>query len=156
MPKQIAVIGLGLIGGSMAMALQGFEDFEIVGVDNDPATLEFARTHSAAHRLTSDAGAAIATADVVYLCLHPGAIVDFLSTHRRAFKPGALVTDVCGIKTAILEAAAVLPDKPHCKSTVSFTFSLPPEKSHSVTDGTSSFIAYKLLPDGENTKCLTP
>ena len=109
MPKQIAVIGLGLIGGSMAMALQGFEDFEIVGVDNDPATLEFARTHSAAHRLTSDAGAAIAMADVVYLCLHPGAIVDFLSTHRQAFKPGALVTDVCGIKTAVVDAAAVLP-----------------------------------------------
>ena len=109
MPKQIAVIGLGLIGGSMAMALHGFEDFEIVGVDNDPATLDFARTHGAAHRLTDDARAAIATADVVYLCLHPGAIVDFLKTHRLEFKPGALVTDVCGIKTAIVDAAAALP-----------------------------------------------
>ena len=46
---------------------------------------------------------------MVFLCLHPRSIVNFLSTHRDHFKPGALVTDVCGIKTAILEAAKVLP-----------------------------------------------
>lgn len=111
MKKQIAIIGLGLIGGSMAMALRGFEDFEIVGVDNSHATLEFAAAHGVADRLTDDAGAAIAAADLVYLCLHPGAIVDFLKAHRLDFKPGSLVTDVCGIKTAVVDAAAVLPDE---------------------------------------------
>ncbi len=110
MNKTIAIIGLGLIGGSMAMALKGFEDFEIVGVDRDPATLAFAAAHGAADRLTDDAGAAIAAADVVYLCLHPKAIVDFLRAHRGDFKPGGLVTDVCGVKTAVVDAAAaVLP-----------------------------------------------
>lgn len=111
MKKQIAIIGLGLIGGSMAMALRGFEDFEIVGVDNSHATLEFAAAHGVADRLTDDAGAAIAAADLVYLCLHPGAIVDFLKGHRLDFKPGSLVTDVCGIKTAVVDAASVLPDE---------------------------------------------
>ncbi len=109
MNKQIAIIGLGLIGASLSMALKGFEDYEVVGVDSDPATLDFARAHGAAHRVTSDAQAAIRGADVVFLCLHPGAIVDFMSTYRDQFKPGSLVTDVCGIKTAIMEAAAVLP-----------------------------------------------
>ena len=109
MKKQIAIIGLGLIGGSMAMALRGFEDFEIVGVDTDPATLDFAAAHGVADRLTSDGAAAIAEADVVYLCLHPRGIVDFLSAHRGDFRPGSLVTDVCGIKTAVVDAAAVLP-----------------------------------------------
>ena len=80
MCKRIAIIGLGLIGGSMAMALKGFEDYEIVGVDRDPATLEFARTHGVADYLSTDAGQAVSTADVVYLCLHPRGIVDFLST----------------------------------------------------------------------------
>ena len=55
MCKRIAIIGLGLIGGSMAMALKGFEDYEIVGVDRDPATLEFARTHGVADYLSTDA-----------------------------------------------------------------------------------------------------
>ena len=109
MNQTIAIIGLGLIGGSMAMALRGFEDFEIVGVDTDPATLDFAAAHGVADRLTSDGPAAIAEADVVYLCLHPRGIVDFLSAHRGDFRPGSLVTDVCGIKTAVVDAAAVLP-----------------------------------------------
>ena len=95
----------------MAMALRGFEDFEIVGVDTDPATLDFAAAHGVADRLTSDGAAAIAEADVVYLCLHPRGIVDFLSAHRLDFRPGSLVTDVCGIKTAVVDAAAVLPDE---------------------------------------------
>ena len=109
MKKQIAIVGLGLIGGSLSMALRGFEDYEIVGVGRDGATLDFARAHTAADQVTEDAGAAIRTADVVVLCLHPRGIVDFLSAHRDHFKAGALVTDVCGIKTAILEAARVLP-----------------------------------------------
>ena len=109
MCKRIAIIGLGLIGGSMAMALKGFEEFEIVGVDTDPATLDFAAGHGVADRLTDDAGAAIAGADLVFLCLRPKGIVDFLHAHRDDFKSGALVTDVCGIKTAIVDAAAVLP-----------------------------------------------
>ena len=109
MKKQIVILGLGLIGGSLAMALRSFEDYEIVGVDRDGATLAFAREHAAADRVTDDAGATIQTADVVFLCLHPRGIVDFLTAHRDRFKAGALVTDVCGIKTAILEAAQILP-----------------------------------------------
>ena len=48
MKKQIAIVGLGLIGGSLSMALRGFEDYEIVGVDRNEATLDFARAHTAA------------------------------------------------------------------------------------------------------------
>ena len=110
MKKQIAIIGLGLIGGSMAMALRGFEDYELVGVDQDPDTLAFAAAHGVADRLTDDALAVLSQADVVYLCLHPRGIVRFLEANRDRFKPGALVTDVCGIKTAIVEGAAVLPE----------------------------------------------
>ena len=110
MNKQIAIIGLGLLGGSRAMALRGFEDSELVGVDRDPDTLAFAAAHGVADRLTDDAPAVLSQADVVYLCLHPRGIVRFLEANRDRFKPGALVTDVCGIKTAIVEGAAVLPE----------------------------------------------
>ena len=110
MKKTIAIVGLGLIGGSMALALQGFEDYEIVGVDVSQPTLRFATENHVADRVTDDAKGTLAQADVVILCLHPQGIVDFLSTHRGDFKPGALITDVCGVKTAIVEAARVLPD----------------------------------------------
>ena len=109
MKKQIAIIGMGLIAGSLAMALRGIEDYQVVGVDRDPATLDFARAHAAADVVSGDADAAIRSADVVFLCLHPRGIVDFLHAHRGGFRPGALVSDVCGIKSAIMDAAAVLP-----------------------------------------------
>lgn len=106
--KRIVIVGLGLIGGSMAMALRGFEDYEIVGVDVSQPTLRFADEHGVADRVTEDAGV-ISQADITVLCLHPRGIVDFLSAHRDQFQPGSLVTDVCGIKSAIMEAAQVLP-----------------------------------------------
>lgn len=111
MANTIAIVGLGLIGGSMAMALQGFEGYEIVGVDVSQPTLRFAAENHVADRVTEDAGKAIAQADVVFLCLHPQGVVDFLHRHREGFKPGALVTDVCGIKTAVVEAARTLPSQ---------------------------------------------
>ena len=109
MSKTIAVIGLGLIGGSMALALKGFEDFEIVGVDVSEPTLRFAAEHSVGDRVTAEAGEVIPQADVTILCLHPRGITRFLEEYKHQFKPGSLVTDVCGIKTAIMEAAEVLP-----------------------------------------------
>lgn len=46
---------------------------------------------------------------MVVLALHPSGIVRFLEEYRAQFKPGALVTDVCGVKTAIMKGAEVLP-----------------------------------------------
>ena len=78
MSKTIAIVGLGLIGGSMAMALQGFEDYEVVGVDVSQPTLRFAMENHVVDRVTADAREAVGQADVVFLCLHPQGILDFL------------------------------------------------------------------------------
>ena len=106
----IAVVGLGLIGGSLALALKDFEGYEIVGVDVSQPTLRYASEHGVASRLTDKASTVVGEADVVFLALHPQGIVDFLAEHRERFKSGALVADVCGVKSAMMEAAKVLPD----------------------------------------------
>ena len=110
MKKTIAVIGLGLIGGSMAMNLHGFEDYEILGVDVSQPTLRYALEHGIADRTTDDPVEALREADVVFLCMHPQGIVNFLTEHCGDFKPGAMVTDVCGVKGAVVEAARKLPE----------------------------------------------
>ena len=110
MKKSMVIIGLGLIGGSLALALKGFEDYEIIGVDVSQPTLRFAAKHGVADRLTGDAEKVIPEADVVVLALHPQGIVRFLAEHREQFKPGSLVTDVCGVKTAVMAGAEVLPE----------------------------------------------
>ena len=107
--KTVAIVGLGLIGGSLALALKGFEDYKVVGVARRQATVEYALRHAVGDEATLDVTAAIRQADVTFLCINPEDIVTFLSQHRDDFKPGSLVTDVCWIKGAIMEASKVLP-----------------------------------------------
>ena len=56
MKKTILVVGLGLIGGSLAIGLKGFEDYEIVGCDVSQPTLRFAAEHGICDRPTERAG----------------------------------------------------------------------------------------------------
>lgn len=105
----IAVIGLGLIGGSLAMALKGFEGAAVTGVVRSQSTLNYAVERQVCDRVTLDPMEALPEADVVWLCMQPRAILDFLEAHKDHFKPGALITDVCGVKTAVMEKARVLP-----------------------------------------------
>ena len=107
--KKILVVGLGLIGGSLAMALRGFEDYEVVGAVRSQATHDQAAAMGAADRLTFDPAAELPGADVVVLCQDPAGIIGFLREHRDRFKPGCLIWDVCGVKTAVMEAAECLP-----------------------------------------------
>lgn len=108
--KQIAVVGLGLIGGSMAWALRGFEDYEIVGVVRRAETAQYALEHGICDRVVLDGDEVLPEADVTFLCMNPTGILDYMKAKKDLFHPGALVTDVCGIKTAIMEGAKVLPD----------------------------------------------
>ena len=110
MEKQLVIVGLGLIGGSLAKALRGFEDYRILGVDVSQPTLRYALEQNIVDRAEEDPVRALAQGDLVFLCLHPQGIVDFMAAHRDHFKPGAMVTDVCGVKEAILKGARVLPD----------------------------------------------
>ena len=107
----LGFIGLGLIGGSLAMGLSGFEDAQIFGVDRDADTRAQAMARATVCAAYEDAAQApLEEADVVFVCLHPEACVDFLRAHGARLKPGAVLTDVCGVKKPIVEAAeAYLP-----------------------------------------------
>ena len=108
--KRILVVGLGLIGGSLAMALKGFEDYEVVGAVRSQSTYDRAAALGAADRLTFDPAAELPAADVVVLCQDPAGIIGFLRENRERFRPGALVWDVCGVKTAVMAEAERLPE----------------------------------------------
>ena len=46
---------------------------------------------------------------MTFLCTSPSVIVSYMKEYKDTFKPGSLVTDVCGIKTAVMKASQVLP-----------------------------------------------
>ena len=107
--KQILIVGLGLIGGSLALALQGFEDYLVVGAVRSQATYDKAQARAVAQRLSFDPAGELSQSDVVILAQDPQGIMDFLWDNRDRFRPGSLVLDVCGVKTAIQQAARCLP-----------------------------------------------
>lgn len=108
--KIVLIVGLGLIGGSVAMALRGFEDFEVVGTARSEKTRNYAREHNVCDRVVDSADEAVSEADVVIFGMNPKGIADQIEHYKDRFKPGAVVTDVGGIKTSIMERAKCLPE----------------------------------------------
>ncbi len=95
---KIAIIGLGIIGGSMAYALKGFKNASIWGCDIDTQTLEKALEKGAVDFATASPNEAIENADLVILCTYPDNIIDIITKNKTYFKKGAIITDVCGVK----------------------------------------------------------
>ena len=97
MKRNIVIVGLGLIGGSLARAFRKYTDFDIAGIDRDPAVLQAALDCGAIRKagLEEDIG----RADILFLCLYPQACLDFVAEHLGSIRPGCLVTDTCGVKS---------------------------------------------------------
>ncbi len=101
MNKQtVLVVGLGLIGGSLAMALTRSGKYEVVGTSRRIETVEEALDAGAIAR-PADPNT-WREADIVMLCVTPSATVSLLRQHVAELRPGTVVTDVCGIKQAIV------------------------------------------------------
>lgn len=106
---KITIVGLGLIGGSLAKALRGFKNAKICGCDTDPSVLERALGEGVIDEAAQ--GEAACGADLVILCLYPSACVKFVSDNAAYFKNGAVVTDTAGIKGYLTdEITALLPE----------------------------------------------
>lgn len=107
---KIAVIGLGLIGGSMAYALRGFRSAHISGCDKNPEVCAAAKREKAVHEAFESAGDAIDGADLVIFCTYPEAVPKLIEQNRMRFKQGAVISDVSGVKGRLSEEiAAALP-----------------------------------------------
>ena len=93
---RVLVVGLGLIGGSIAKTLKKFTDWEIIGFDNNELTLSEALKTNAVDSIWD--GTSEADADITVLCTSPETAVAFLNEKAGLLKPGSVVTDVCGVK----------------------------------------------------------
>ena len=105
------IIGLGLIGGSIARRLRGFRDTQILGIDQNTETIALALADGVIDEGFTDGGEAVGAADFIILCLYPAANVEFVRNYARLLKPGAVLTDVSGVKGFVLEElAGILPE----------------------------------------------
>ncbi|MEJ2006609.1 MAG: prephenate dehydrogenase/arogenate dehydrogenase family protein [Acidobacteriota bacterium] len=106
--RRISIIGLGLIGGSWALALKklGYAARR-VGYDR-PEVLERAMQSGAVHEGARDLGEAVRGADLVVLATPVGKILDLLPRLKSSVPSQALVTDVGSTKRLIMQRAKEL------------------------------------------------
>ena len=109
----IAVVGLGLIGGSFCKALKKHTFHHIMGIDTSKEAIQKALDYGAIdEEITPDR---LNEANLTIICLYPQAIVNFVRDNAEKFKKGGIVIDSCGIKeyvvkecTPILDAQGVI------------------------------------------------
>ncbi len=105
--RNIAIIGLGLLGGSIGLAVrEHLPDAATTGYDADPATRARAAARGLAGTICDSAAEAVGSADLVILCVPVGAMADAAAEIASALPAGAVVSDVGSSKESVLKALA--------------------------------------------------
>jgi len=113
--KRIAILGVGLIGSSLARVVrrEGLAD-EVVGLARSEATRERILALGLVDRAEADPAAAVAGADLVVLALHLGGYEAVGTAIAPHLAEGAIVTDVGSAKRAVIDRlGALLPSHAH-------------------------------------------
>ena len=101
---EILIVGLGLMGGSYARALTA-AGYCVDAIDRDPEAIRYALAEGIIRAGATDADPAlIGRADLVVFALYPHVFLSWLEAHQGLLKPGALLTDVTGVKGAVVKA----------------------------------------------------
>jgi prephenate dehydrogenase len=105
--KRIAIIGLGLIGGSLALALKkaGAKGTEIVGFSRSAETIAKARKCGAIDRAAENPASAVAGADLVVIATPVMATKEVLASISAHLSPKCVVTDTGSTKVQVMQWA---------------------------------------------------
>lgn len=95
----IAVIGLGIIGGSFCKAIKKYTDHYVIGINRTAETAQKALEIGAIDEIGTNES--LGKADIIILAMYPQADIDFIEKNGTHIKKGSIVTDASGIKSAI-------------------------------------------------------
>ncbi len=101
----VAIVGVGLIGGSIGMALRklGLAD-KVIGIGHRQVSLRIARRVGAVTNTTIDIAKGVAEADLVVVCTPVGRIIQDVQEAAKHCREGTLLTDAGSTKQTIVEA----------------------------------------------------
>lgn len=103
----VGFIGLGLMGGALAMGLRKQRPYQILAYDINPRVIEKARDQGVIDTgVTESQGLQkmLVQCDLVFICLSPMNALAFMALYMEDFKPGAIVTDITGVKGIIVNS----------------------------------------------------
>ena len=109
--KKILIVGLGLLGGSYAQSLTR-QGYEVYAITRKQSTIDYALEHGMIKAGTTDIDEKmINEADIAVFALYPHIFIEWIEQNGKYFKKGAIITDVTGVKCAIVDKIqALLPE----------------------------------------------
>ena len=105
----VGIIGLGLIGGSLAKAYRRDESITVLGMDADHSILEFAQLAEAIHGPLTDEN--LKTVDLLLLATYPEAVVEHMERLAPLLDKHTMVIDCAGAKARVCEGVFPLAEK---------------------------------------------
>lgn len=105
-PKKIAIFGVGLIGGSLALCWKGKPGYRIVGHSVNASSVEKYVSLGVVDEGTTSLAEAAADADFIFLCVPVGRLADYIDELAKLpLKPGCILTDVGSTKASVVAHA---------------------------------------------------
>lgn len=99
---KIAIVGLGLIGGSLAKAIKKNTEAMVYGIDISGSTVAAALAEEAIDgRIEPEQ---LAMCDIVIVALYPEETIKFILKNKENFRKDGIVIDCCGVKQSIVDA----------------------------------------------------
>ena len=98
----VGIVGLGLIGGSMAKSIKNHTAHTVYGADLNAETMTMARMCGAIDApLTAEN---LPECDLVLVAIRPGAAVEWVRQNAARISKSAILVDLCGVKRTVVEA----------------------------------------------------
>lgn len=101
--KKILIVGLGLLGGSYAQSLTR-QGYEVLAITRKQSTIDYALEHKMIAEGTTEIDTEmIGKADIAVFALYPHVFIEWIEKNGKYFKKGAIITDVTGVKCAVVD-----------------------------------------------------
>ena len=101
--KKILIVGLGLIGGSYAQGLMK-KGYDVYGLDLNEQSIKYAEENNIIKKGQTEVSEEfISQFDVLIFALYPHVFINWMKDYQAFIKPGAVVTDVTGVKTWVID-----------------------------------------------------
>ena len=100
----VGIVGLGLIGGSMAKAVKNRTAHTVWGIDLDSETMSLSRMSGAIDAPLTDEN--IPQCDLIMIAIRPGAAIRWVEEHAALIHKDAILVDLCGVKREVVKAIA--------------------------------------------------
>jgi len=99
---KIGIVGLGLMGGSIAKSLN--QNHFIIAYDVDRDAIDYALSQKIIQAGDTNLENFFHGTKVIYLCLYPQSILQFIQSYQNQMDPGTIVIEISGVKTKIINA----------------------------------------------------